>query len=54
MNRTTKMTVRENLKAQYNMALTEEARRCAHTYVVITLTMKKTEREEIENFFSLV
>lgn len=54
MNGTTKMTVRENLKAQYNMALTEDARKCAHTYIVITLTMKKTEREEIENFFSLV
>lgn len=54
MSETTKMTMRENLKAQYNMALTEEARRCAHTYVVITLTMKKTEREEIENFFSLI
>lgn len=52
MNGTTKMIMRENLKAQYNMALTEDARKCAHSQVTYILTMKKVKREEIENFFS--
>lgn len=51
MKESTKTFIRENIKAQMNMALTKTARECAHMEVTYAMTTPKKTRIEIENFF---